>query len=58
MRGDRRAIPVIAVNILAAAAILAMVGWLLVAEASSAGQRPDQGPARGAISSPTAAYPR
>jgi hypothetical protein len=58
MHGDRRAIPVIVTNILAALAIFAMVAWLLIAEADSPGPRPDQGPARGAIPTPTAAYPR
>ncbi len=54
----RYAAPVIVTNILGALLILAMVGWLLVAYANDPGQRPDQGPARGAIPTPTAAYPR
>lgn len=58
MRGDRRAIPVIVINIVAALAIFTMVGWLLVAYAGDPGPRPDHGPARGAIPTPTAAYPR
>lgn len=55
---DRWAPPVIVANILGAAFILAMVAYLLVAYAGQPGPRPDQGPARGAIATPTAAYPR
>lgn len=55
---DRWAPPVIAVNLLGIAVIAALVVWLLVAFAGDPGQRPDQGPARGAIPTPTAAYGR
>lgn len=54
----RYAVPVIVANIAGALAILALVCWLLVAEAASPGARPGQGPARDAIPTPTAAYPR
>jgi len=54
----RYAVPVILTNIIGALVILTLVAWLLVAEAANPGQRPDQGPARGAIATPTAAFPR
>lgn len=55
---DRWAPPAVAANLVGALVIAVLVGWLLVAYAGDPGQHPDQGPARGAISTPTAAYPR
>lgn len=55
---DRFAPPVIVANLLGALIIAVLVGWLLLAYAADPGQRPDQGPARGAIPTPTAAYGR
>lgn len=55
---DRWAPPVIVANLVGALIIAVLVGWLLLAYAGDPGQRPDQGPARGAIPTPTAAYGR
>lgn len=55
---DRYAPPVIVANLLGALIIAVLVVWLLVSFAGDPGQRPDQGPARGAIPTSTAAYPR
>lgn len=55
---DHLAAPVIVANIFGALLTFALVGWLLVTYAADPGPRPAQGPARGAIPTPTAAYPR